>query len=121
MGNTYNETVVKVLTTQVSVTGTVALTSEILYPIVKRETLKMSTLHSPFSFLAVHLLVETIGNGSSGRLIDDAEDHKDQLTCWDSNNCVCNLLTEVSFGSLLHLGQNHSADLLGSLKEEFSK
>jgi hypothetical protein len=58
----------------VSVTGTVALTSEILYPIVKRETLKMSTLHSPFSFLAVHLLVETIGNGSSSRLIDDAED-----------------------------------------------
>jgi hypothetical protein len=47
--------------------------------------------------------------------------HEDQLTCWDSDNCVCSLLTKVSFGSLLHLGQNYSADLLGSLKEGFSK
>jgi hypothetical protein len=34
----------------------------------------MSTLHLPFTFLSIHLLVETIGDSSSGRLVDDTED-----------------------------------------------
>jgi hypothetical protein len=33
----------------------------------------MSTLHLSFTFLSIHLLVETIGD-SSGRLVDDTED-----------------------------------------------
>jgi hypothetical protein len=71
-----NETVVKVLTTQVSVTGG-CLTSKIPSPIVKRNIKaspprsKMSTLHLPFTFLSIHLLVETIGDSSSERLVYD--------------------------------------------------
>jgi hypothetical protein len=34
----------------------------------------MSTLHLPFTFLSIHLLVETIGDSNSGRLVDDTED-----------------------------------------------
>jgi hypothetical protein len=34
----------------------------------------MSTLHLPFTFLSIHLLIETIGDSSSGRLVDDTED-----------------------------------------------
>jgi hypothetical protein len=34
----------------------------------------MSILHLPFTFLSIHLLVETIGDSSSGRLVDDTED-----------------------------------------------
>jgi hypothetical protein len=34
----------------------------------------MSTLHLPFTFLSIYLLVETIGDSISGRLVDDTED-----------------------------------------------
>jgi hypothetical protein len=34
----------------------------------------MGTLHLPFTFLSIHLLVEIIGDSSSGRLVDDTED-----------------------------------------------
>jgi hypothetical protein len=34
----------------------------------------MSTLRLPLTFLSIHLLVETIGDSSSGRLVDNTED-----------------------------------------------
>jgi hypothetical protein len=34
----------------------------------------MSTLHLSFTFLSIHLLVETIDDSNSGRLVDDTED-----------------------------------------------
>jgi hypothetical protein len=34
----------------------------------------MSTLHLLLTFLSIHLLVETIGDSSSGRLVDNTED-----------------------------------------------
>jgi hypothetical protein len=34
----------------------------------------MSTLHLLLTFLSIHLLVETIGDSISGRLVDNTED-----------------------------------------------
>jgi hypothetical protein len=38
-----------------------------------------------------------------------------KLTSRNGNNGVGDLVSEVSFGSLLHLGQDHSGDFLGGL------
>jgi hypothetical protein len=51
----------------------------------------MSTLHLSFTFLSIHLLVETICDSSSGRLVDDTEDvHTGQ-----DNRVLGNLLMGV--------------------------
>lgn len=77
--------------------------------------------------LALDLLVESVGDGSSSRLVDDTE-HVETgnetsilggLTLavvevgGDSNDGVVDGATEISLSSLSHLGQNHGGDLLG--------
>merc|ERR1719244_2393696 len=74
------------------------------------------------------LLVHTVGNSSGGRFVDNSHHLKTSnsssilgsLTLsiievgGNSNNGVSDLLAKVSFGSLLHLYENHGGDLLGS-------
>ena len=77
-------------------------------------------------FLA--LLVKTVGDGSSGRLVDNTKDMKagngtgilGSLTLsvvgvgGDGNDGMGDLLAGVSFSGLLHLGQDHSENLFRS-------
>jgi hypothetical protein len=44
-------------------------------------------------------------------------DGKQRLTDWNGDNCVGDLVAEVSLGSFLHLGENHSTNFLRSLSE----
>lgn len=76
--------------------------------------------------LTLDLLVETIGNGSSSRLVDDTEnvhtrDHTGILGSLtlrvvevggNSNDSVVDGSTEVSLSSFLHLEKNHGRDFL---------
>jgi hypothetical protein len=75
--------------------------------------------------LATLLLVETIGDGGGGRFVNDTEnveasDDSGVLgslalsvveVSGDGDDGVGDFLSEVSFSSLLHLGQNHGGDL----------
>ena len=74
------------------------------------------------------LLVETVGNSSSGRLIDNTEylktsDSSSILSClslrvievsWHSNNGKLDILAKVVLSNFLHLGEDHSRDLFGA-------
>jgi hypothetical protein len=75
--------------------------------------------------LSSFFLVETVGEGGSGRLVDNSLDIEasnfssvlDSLSlgiveiCGDSNDDVFNRLSEEFFGKVLHLGQQHSGEL----------
>jgi len=77
--------------------------------------------------LTLNLLVETVGNGGSGGLVDDSENVETgdetgilgSLTLRvvevgrDGDNGVVDSLTEVRLRSLTHLGEDHGRDLLG--------
>jgi hypothetical protein len=78
-----NETVVKVLTIQVSVTGGCLDLEDTLLDSQERNIKSSSTkIEGEDVALAVHLLVETVGNSGSGRLVDDTEDvHTSDSTC----------------------------------------
>ena len=81
------------------------------------------------------LLVETVGNRSGGRLVDDTE-HLEagdrtrvlgRLTLGivkvggDGDDRVRDGAAKVSLGSLLHLAENHGRDLLGGLEKSISR
>src|SRR2546423_6477329 len=70
------------------------------------------------------LLIQSVGNGGSGRLVDNAEDVQASddtcifsgLTlvvvevCWDGNNRVGDLFAQVCLRNLLHFTQNHGGE-----------
>jgi hypothetical protein len=43
------------------------------------------------------------------------------LTGWNGDNCVGDLVAEVSFSGFLHLGENHSTNFLRGLRERRKK
>ena len=67
------------------------------------------------------LSIKTVGNGSSGWLIDDSKDieSRDRSSIlgglslsiveisWDSDDGRCHSLSEVGFGDFLHLNEDH--------------
>ena len=74
------------------------------------------------------LLVKTVGDSSSGRLVDNTEDleSSDRSSVLSSlslgvievsghgNNGILDVLTKVVLSDFLHLGEDHSGDLLGA-------
>ena len=78
--------------------------------------------------LTLSILVKTVGDGSSGRLVDDTENVEtgNQTSVLgglalgvtevggDGNNSVVDGTTQVSLSSLTHLDQNHRGDFFGS-------
>jgi len=122
-----NDAVVEVLTTEMGITSS---SQDLKNTFVNGEegNIESSTteiVDNDLRFLA--LFVKTIRDGGSGRLVDDAEDLEagngagifGGLTLgvvevgWDGDNGVGDLLAEVSFSGLLHLGQDHGGDFFG--------
>jgi len=72
------------------------------------------------------LLIETVGDGGGCRFIENTDDIQTGNSTsilsglslgiievsWDGNDCVNDLLTQVLFGDLLHLGQDLSRNFL---------
>jgi len=77
--------------------------------------------------LTLILLVESVGNGSSGWLVNDSLDVQTSdgsgiLGClslgvvevsWDRDDGVLDWFSEVSLSDLLHLDEDHGGDLFG--------
>ena len=123
-----DEAVVEVLTTQVSVTsGGLDLEDTLLDGQERHIESSTTEIEDENVALADGLLVKTVSDSGSGRLVDDTEDVETRdhtsilgsLTLGvvevggDSNNGVGESSSEVSLSGLLHLGQNHRRDLLG--------
>ena len=124
-----NETVVKVLTTQVSVAGGGLDLEDTLLDSQERNIEGTTTkIEDEDVALTLDLLVETVGNGRSSGLVDDTEDVQagDETSILgsltlrvvevggDSNDSVIDSTTQVGLSSLSHLGQDHGGNLLGS-------
>ena len=117
-----DETVIKVLTTQVSVTSSSLDLENTLLDSQKRDIESSSTqIEDEDIAFARDFLVKTVGDGRSGGLVDDTKDIKttDDTSilsglplrvvevCWDCDYGVVDSGTKVGFGSFLHLGQHH--------------
>jgi len=124
-----DETVVEVLTTQVSVTSSGLDLEDTLLDGQEGNIEGTTTqIEDEDVALTLLLLVKTIGNGGSSGLVDDTEDVQTgnetgvlgSLTLrvvevgGDSDDSVVDGATEVGLGSLTHLGEDHGGDLLGS-------
>jgi hypothetical protein len=124
-----DETVVEVLTTQVGVTsGGLDLEDTLLNGQKRHIESSTTEIEDQDVALTGSLLVETVGDGSSGGLVDDTENVKSRdhtgilgsLTLrvvevrGDGNNGVGDGSTEVGLSGLLHLRKDHRRDLLGS-------
>jgi hypothetical protein len=123
-----DEAVVEVLTTQVSVTGSGLDLEDTLLDGKERHIEGTTTkIEDQDVALALDLLVKTVGNGSSGGLVDDTQDVEagnetgilGSLTLavvevgGDSDNGVVDGGAKVALGRLAHLDEDHGGDLLG--------
>ena len=124
-----DQAVVKVLTTQVSVTSSRLNLEDTLLNSKKRNIKSTTTkVENQNVTLTLTLLVKTVGDGSSSRLVDDTENVKTSnktrvlsgLTLRvvevsrDSDDSVVDSTTKESFSSFTHLGQDHSRNFFGS-------
>ena len=122
VGEVVDETVVEVLTTQVSVTGSGLDLEDTLLDGQEGDIEGTTTqVEDKDVALTLGLLVKTVGDGSGSRLVDDTEDVEasnetgilGSLTlrvvevCGNSDDSVVNGATEVGLGSFPHLGQDH--------------
>jgi hypothetical protein len=125
-----DESVVKVLTTQVRVTGGSLDLEDTLLDGQERDIESSSSeVEDEDVLLTGVLLVETVGDGSGGGLVDDSEnvETSDQTGILgslslrvvevggDGDDGLGDGSTEVSLGGLLHLDQDHRRDLLRGL------
>jgi len=117
-----DEAVVEILTTQVSVTsGSLNLEDTLLDSQKGHIESSSSEIEDENIALTGGLLVETVGDSSGGRLVDDTEDVETRnhtsilgsLTLGvvevgrNSNDGVIDGTAKVRFGSLFHLGKDH--------------
>ena len=128
-----NETVVEVLTTQVSVTGG-GLDLEDARLDGQEGHIKGTTakIEDEDVALADSLLVKTIGDSSRGGFVDDSENVHSRdggsilcslplrviEVCGDGDDSVVNgAISEVRFSGYLHLEENHRRDFFGRLEK----
>ena len=124
-----DETVIEVLTTQVSVTSSRLDLEDTLLDGQEGHIEGTTTkIEDEDVALTLDLLVKTVGNGSGGRLVDDTENVEagnetgvlGSLTLrvvevgGDSNDSVVDSTTKVGLSGLTHLDEDHGRDLLGS-------
>ena len=119
--------VIEILTTQVGVTvGGLDLEDTFLDG--KEGDIESTTtkIEDEDVLLLLRLSIETVGNGSSGWLVDDSKNVETRdgsgilsgLSLgiveigWDSNDSRLAWLSEVGFGDFLHLDQDHGGDFL---------
>jgi hypothetical protein len=122
-----NQSVVEVLTTQVSVTSSGLDLKDTLLNGKERNIESTTTeIEDENVSLTLDLLVQTVGDSGSGRLVDDSEDVEasDETRVlgslslgvvevgWDSDDGVLNLGAEISLRGLSHLDKNHRRDFL---------
>lgn len=122
-----DETVVKVLTTQVSVTSSGLDLEDTLFDGKEGDIEGTATkIEDEDVAFTLGLLVKTISNGSSSGFVDDTEDVETgnqtgilgSLTLrvveigGDSDDSVVDGATEVGLSSLTHLGEDHGRDFL---------
>jgi hypothetical protein len=126
-----DETVVKVFTSQMSVTGS-SLNLEDTLLNGQDGDIESSTseIEDKNVLLTLGLLVETVSDGGGGRLVDDSENLKTSNdtsilgglslrvveVSGDSDDSLGNGSTKVGLGSLLHLDEDHGRDLLRGLR-----
>lgn len=123
-----DETVVEVLTTQVSVTSSGLDLEDTLLDGEERDIESSTTkIEDQDVALTLDLLVKTVSDGSGSWLVDDTEDVESgnetgilgSLTLGvvevsgDGDNGVVDSSAEVSLSSLAHLDEDHGGDLLG--------
>ena len=124
-----HETVVEVLTTQMGVAGSRLDLEDALLDSEERNIEGTATeVEDENVALALNLLVETVGDGSSRGLVDDAKDVETGNETGvlgglalrvvevggDSDDGIVDGATKVGLGNLAHLGEDHRGDLLGS-------
>lgn len=122
-----DQTVVEVLTTQVSVTsGRLDLEDTLLDGQERNIEGTTTEIEDQDVSLALNLLIKTVGNGGSGGLVDDtqnvqASNETSVLGCLtlrvvevggDGDDSVVDGATQVGLGGLTHLGEHHGRDLL---------
>src|SRR5210317_796513 len=119
--------VVKVLSSQVGVSGGGLDLKDALLNSQERHIEGSTTKVENQHILLLSLLIKTVGNGSSGGLIDNTQDVETRdgsrvlggLTLrivevgGNSHDSVLHLLAQICLGNLTHLGEDHGADLLG--------
>ena len=124
-----DETIVKVFTTQVSITGGSLDFKDTLLDRQKRH-IKCTTskIEDEDVLLSLSLLIETVSNGCGSRFIDDTEDIEtsDQSgvfrglslgvveVCGDSDDGILGRTTKICFSGFTHLCENHGRNFLGS-------
>ena len=126
LDNVTDQSDIEVLTTEVSITvGGLDFEDTLLD--LQAGDIESTTTQIVNSDNAVGLLLHTVGEGSSGGLVNDTEDvQTSDLTSIlggltlrvvevgrDSNDGVLNRLAEVGLGSLLHLVQDETTNLRG--------
>ena len=119
--------VVKVLSSQVGVSGSGLDLKDSLLNGQKRNIEGSSTKIENQDILLLSLLIETVGDGSSGGLVNDTQHVESSdgtgvfggLTLRivevsrNGDDGVLDLLAQVCLGNLTHLREDHGADLLG--------
>mmetsp|Transcript_20197 Transcript_20197/g.58557 ORF Transcript_20197/g.58557 Transcript_20197/m.58557 type:complete len:686 (-) Transcript_20197:20-2077(-) len=116
--------VIKVLSTQVSISSSGLNLEDSFLNGQQGDIESTSTQVEDQNILFFSLLVQTVGNGGSGRFVNDTKNVESSngssvlggLTLrvvevsGDSDDSVLDFLAQVSFSDILHLGKNHGGD-----------
>ena len=130
-----DDTVVEVLTTEMGITGGSQDLEDSVIDGEKGDIESSTTEIVDDDLRFATFLVKTVGDGCSGRLVDDTKDLKTGngtgilggLTlgvvevCGDGDNSMGDLLPKVSLGGLLHLRQDHGGNFFRSKLAVFAK